>query len=106
MQDRGTVIFGKVESGTVRLGDAIKLMPSGLSCHVRTILNGKDESVRYAKPGENVQIRLNTENEDRVNKGDVICPRDQQIVPISELFEAELEILKLINYKPIMSKGY
>jgi peptide chain release factor subunit 3 len=27
-------------------------------------------------------------------------------MPISELFEAEIEILKLIDYKPILSKGY
>lgn len=32
MNDRGTVIFGKVESGTIRLGDGIRLMPSGISC--------------------------------------------------------------------------
>ena len=62
--------------------------------------------MRYAKPGENVKLRLNIESEDRVNKGDVICLRDTQVVPVSELFEAEVEILQLIDYKPIMSKGY
>ncbi len=60
----------------------------------------------YAKPGENVKLRLNIESEDRVNKGDVICLRDTQIVPVSELFEAEVDLLQLIDYKPIMSKGY
>jgi peptide chain release factor subunit 3 len=62
--------------------------------------------VLYAKPGENVKLRLNIESEDRVNKGDVICLRDTQIVPVSELFEAEVDLLQLIDYKPIMSKGY
>ena len=93
MLDRGTVVFGKVESGTIRLGDALRLMPSGIACQVQTIYNGKEECVRYAKPGENVKLRLNIENEERVNKGDVICPRENQIVPVSELFEAEVEIL-------------
>lgn len=106
MQDRGSVVFGKVESGTIRLGDGLRLMPSGISCQVQTIYNGKEECVRYAKPGENVKLRLNIENEERVNKGDVICLRDQPSVPVSELFEAEVEILQLIDYKPIMSKGY
>lgn len=32
MQDRGAVVFGKVESGTIRLGDGLRLMPSGISC--------------------------------------------------------------------------
>ena len=76
MQDRGTVVFGKIESGTVKLGDGIRLMPSGIACQVQTIYNGKEECVRYAKPGENVKLRLNIDNEERVNKGDVICMRD------------------------------
>ena len=106
MQDRGAVVFGKVESGTIKLGDHIKLMPSGISCQVHTIYNGKEKVVRYAKPGENVKLRLNIESEDRVNKGDVICQREQSIVPVSEIFEAEVDLLELISYKPILSKGY
>lgn len=92
MQDRGAVIFGKVESGTIRLGDQLKLMPSGISCQVHTVYNSKDQCVRYAKPGENVKLRLNIDNEERVNKGDVVCHRDQTLVPVSELFEAEVDI--------------
>ena len=106
MQDRGAVIFGKVESGTIKLGDQLRLMPSGISCQVHTIYNSKEQCVSYAKPGENVQLRLNIENEKRVSKGDVICHRDQAIVPVSELFEAEVDIMELISYKPILSKGY
>lgn len=62
--------------------------------------------MRYAKPGENVKLRLNIESEDRVNKGDVICHRDQSIVPVAEIFEAEVQLYDLISYKPIISKGY
>jgi len=36
----------------------------------------------------------------------VICLRDAPPVPVTELFEAELDILELLAYKPIMSKGY
>ena len=32
MQDRGVVVFGKIESGIIKLGDLLKLMPSGISC--------------------------------------------------------------------------
>lgn len=106
MQDRGVVIFGKVESGVIRLGDLIKLMPTGIACQVQTIYDSKEQCVRYAKPGENVKLRLNIESEDNVSKGDVICLRDQAPVPVSELFEAEVDLLQLIDYKPILSKGY
>jgi len=70
------------------------------------VYNSKDESVRYAKPGENVKLRLNLDAEDKINKGEVICLRDMPLVPVSELFEAEIDLLELIKYKPILSKGY
>ena len=27
-------------------------------------------------------------------------------MPVSEIFEAEIEVLELLSYKPILSKGY
>lgn len=27
-------------------------------------------------------------------------------MPVSDLFEAEIEVLELLHYKPILSKGY
>jgi peptide chain release factor subunit 3 len=73
---------------------------------VQTLYNSKGEPVKYAMPGENIQIRLlNVTDENQVNKGDVICLREQQ-VPVSDLFEAEIEVLELLSYKPILSKGY
>lgn len=102
----GVFIHGKVESGTIRLGDQIKFMPSGISCQVQRICSGKDKTVPYAKPGENVQLVVNIDSDERINKGDVICLRDQSIVPISQIFEAEVDLYELISYKPIISKGY
>lgn len=78
MRDRGTVIFGKVESGTVKVGDQLTVMPSNLLAQVTTVYNSKGECVRYAKPGENVQLRLaNINDENLVNKGDVICKMNE-----------------------------
>ncbi len=82
------------------------MMPSGMVFQVQTIFNSKNQVVRYAKPGENVQLKVNIDNEERINKGDVICQRDQSLVPVSEIFEAELDLFELISYKPILSKGY
>ena len=99
-------MFGKIESGTVNLGDRLSLMPSNLPCQVQSLYNSKGEPVRYAKPGENIQIRLlQINDENQVNKGDVLCLRDQ-LMPVSDLFEAEIEVLELLSYKPILSKGY
>ena len=40
-----------------------------------------------------------------INKGDVIVNRESPL-PVTMLFEVEMELLELIEYKPIMSKGY
>jgi peptide chain release factor subunit 3 len=62
--------------------------------------------VRYAKPGENIQLRLlNINDENLINKGDVLCRMNEQL-PVTDLIEAEVEVLELLPYKPILSKGY
>lgn len=77
MRDRGIVMFGKVESGTVSLGDKLTVMPSNISCQVQTVYNSKGEPVKYAKPGENIQLRLlGLNDENQINKGDVLIMRD------------------------------
>lgn len=40
-----------------------------------------------------------------INKGDVLCKMDEQM-PVTDLFEAEVDVLELLHYKPILSKGY
>jgi translation elongation factor EF-1alpha len=55
-----------------------------------------------------VQIKLlhiREEDDDVVQKGHVVCFRDQ-VMPSSMIFEAEIEILELPEFKPILSRGY
>lgn len=106
MRDRGPIVFGKVESGTLRQGDKLALMPSNMPVQVVNIYNGKDEAVAYALPGENIKVKLfGVEDDDAINRGDVLCPREP-LMPASELLECELQVLELLDYKPILSKGY
>jgi translation elongation factor EF-1alpha len=53
-----------------------------------------------------VGVRLNIENGDEVKSGDIICHRDHSLVPISDYFQADVELFELLQYKPIFSKGY
>lgn len=90
MKDRGIVVFGKVESGTIKMGDKLTLAPNNIPCQVANVYNGKEEAVRYAKPGENVKLRLlHIADENMINKGDVLCNRDA-MAPVTDLFEAEV----------------
>lgn len=100
------IAHGKIESGMIRVGDKIMIAPSGYPAQVGAILDHKNENVAFARPGENVQIKLiHIDNEEMINKGDVITSRDQQM-PVTMLFEAEIELFELLDYKPIVSKGY
>ena len=88
------------------MGDKITLAPGDVPCQIGNVYNSKEEAVRYAKPGENVKLRLlGINDENMVNKGDVLCNRDN-MMPVTDLFEAEVQILELLDYKPILSKGY
>jgi len=107
-KERGIVIHGKVMQGTVRIGDKLALSPHHTASQVGFILDHKNQNVRFARPGENVQIKLlhiKEEEDELVQKGHVLCFRDQ-IMPASEIFEAEIELLELLDFKPIFSKGY
>jgi len=106
IRDRGIFVFGKVESGTVRMTDKLTLMPNNIEVTVINVYNSKDEAVRFAKPGENVKLRLKgIEDENTINKGDVLCIKDLHC-PISNLFEVEITILQLLEHKPIITQGY
>lgn len=107
MTDQGTrTIFGKVEQGTVSLGDKCVIAPVDNPCQIGIIYDSKGRQVRYARPGENVQLKLlHIENDNAVNKGDVVCPQDV-VVPTAEILEAEIELLELLNYKPVFTRGY
>lgn len=58
------IIHGKVESGTVKLGDKLSLSPNNLPCQVLQITDSKNQLVEYARPGENVQVKLNHLSDD------------------------------------------
>jgi peptide chain release factor subunit 3 len=82
------------------------ISPSGYPAQIGLILDHKNESVRYARPGENVQVTLIHINEESMlNKGDVIVSRDAPI-PVTMLFEAEIDVLELLDHKMVISRGY
>jgi peptide chain release factor subunit 3 len=105
MKDKDLIVHGKVENGTIRLGDKLAMMPSAAPAQVLGLLDGKGQAVKYAYPGENVQIKINVADEDQVVRGNVLCHRDR-MMPVTEIFEAEVDVLDLLDYKPILSKGY
>jgi peptide chain release factor subunit 3 len=70
--DRGTIAMGKVESGVVRPGMKIILMPTRAEFKVDAVWANEDP-VSAARPGENILVKLAGANTDDVRKGYVMC---------------------------------
>jgi peptide chain release factor subunit 3 len=105
LKDKELVVYGKVENGTIKHGDKLCIAPHGGLAQVLELRDGKGEPVMYATPGENVQIKINVADDDQIQRGFVLNHRDL-MMPVTDVFEAEMDILDLLEYKPIISKGY
>jgi len=104
-KDMGTtVILGKLESGTLSLGEKLVLMPSNKTVDVIQI-EIDDVEVDMAKPGENLNVFVKGIEEDDVQHGYVLGPIANP--PSTCLgFDAQLVILELLDHKPILTAGY
>mmetsp|Transcript_6861 Transcript_6861/g.16533 ORF Transcript_6861/g.16533 Transcript_6861/m.16533 type:complete len:583 (+) Transcript_6861:247-1995(+) len=70
--DRGTIAMGKVESGVVRPGMKVTLMPTRAEFKVDAVWANEDP-VSAARPGENILVKLAGAGTEDVRKGFVMC---------------------------------
>ncbi|CAK9206316.1 unnamed protein product [Sphagnum troendelagicum] len=103
-RDMGTVVMGKIESGSVRRGDTLMIMPNKATVKVVSVYRDNDE-VNYARPGENLRIRLSGIEEEDISPGFVISSVRSPIPAVLE-FDAQLQILELLDHKAIFTAGY
>lgn len=101
--DRGVITMGKVEQGTVREGQDVIIMPQNVKAKVDKVLI-EDDEIPYAKPGENVKIRLRGCGEDDILRGFVICDRENPVFA-STTFECQL-LLTELDHRNLFTAGY
>ncbi|KAK9748947.1 hypothetical protein RND81_02G092300 [Saponaria officinalis] len=102
-KDMGTVIMGKIESGTIREGDAVILMPNKANVKVVAIYIDENK-VKYAEPGENLRVRLSGVEEEDILPGFVLSSIARPIAAVNE-FDAQLHIHELVE-NAIFTAGY
>ncbi len=102
--DRGIIVMGKVEGGTVKEGMELAIFPQNVKAKVDTLYIN-DIQVPYAKPGENVKLKLKGCTEDDVQRGFVLCDRVQPPVPVVTMFEAQIMLLEL-DHRALFTAGY
>jgi peptide chain release factor subunit 3 len=101
--ERGVNVMGKVESGTITVGDEICIAPTKKKAKVESISIG-DVKVRSAKPGESVLLKFNVNSED-VQKGYVICHQQSMCVGRKSV-KVQLALTDMLETRPIFSIGY
>ena len=101
-KDMCTVIVGKIESGRLRKGDALLLMPNRTTVDVAAIYNEMEEEVPTAICGDNVRIRLRGVDDEDISPGFVLTSPSNPVHAVRQ-FEAQLAIL---DHKNIICAGY
>ncbi|OCH90955.1 hypothetical protein OBBRIDRAFT_776008 [Obba rivulosa] len=101
-KDMGTIVVGKLESGHIRKGDSLILMPNKTHVEVAAIYNEMDAEVDVAMCGDNVRIRLRGVDDEDITPGFVLTSPNQPIHAVRK-FEAQLAIL---DHKNIICAGY
>jgi bifunctional enzyme CysN/CysC len=77
---------GRLASGRVRPGDAVRVLPSGVRTRVRSVIRGFEEAAE-ARAGDAVTLTL--ENEVDASRGDVLVA-DSAPPEVADQFEAQL----------------
>jgi len=67
----GTVVVGRVETGVIKPGDKVIVMPAGKAGDVRS-LETHHMKLEEAKPGDNIGVNLRGIEKDDVRRGDVL----------------------------------
>ncbi len=101
----GVVPVGKVETGVLKPGDKITIVPGregkGVSCEVKSI-EMHHEQLKEAVPGDNVGINVRGLEKKDVDRGDVIGLSTNPPTLVEE-FKAQIVVL---DHPSVITKGY
>ncbi len=74
IQGRGTVVTGRVERGTAKLGDEVEIV--GIKPTIKSVITGLEsfrKTLDYAEAGDNIGVLLRGVNRDQVQRGQVLA---------------------------------
>ena len=101
----GTVPVGKVETGIMKVGQKVIVLPGrtgkGVEGEVKTI-EMHHETMPEAVAGDNVGINIRGVGKKDIARGDVVCDAAKP-APIVKEFTAQIAV---INHPTVIAKGY
>ncbi|KAJ9112556.1 hypothetical protein QFC19_000573 [Naganishia cerealis] len=100
--EMGAMVVGKAETGRVKKGDSLLLMPNKAPVEVAGVYDEQGEELPVAYCGDNVRIRLKGVTDEEVSPGFVLTSAVKPI-RVATQFEAQLAI---VDTKNIVAAGY
>ena len=101
----GTVVTGRVETGVLKPGDKVIVMPAGIVGDVKSI-QMHYQDLPQAEPGDNVGVALRGVDKNQVKRGDVIGKTDNPPT-VAEEFTARVVVVWhpsaiAVGYTPVL----
>ncbi|CAO2623731.1 Eukaryotic peptide chain release factor GTP-binding subunit ERF3B [Lemmus lemmus] len=100
-KDMGTVVLGKLESGSIFKGQQLVMMPNKQTVEVLGIVSD-DAETDFVAPGENLKIRLKGIEEEEILPGFILC-EPSNLCHSGRTFDVQIVI---IEHKSIICPGY
>lgn len=100
-KDMGTVVLGKLESGSICKGSQLVMMPNKHTVEVLGLLSDEVET-ELVVPGENLKLRLKGIEEEEILPGFILCDPNN-LCHSGRTFDAQIVI---IEHKSIICPGY
>ncbi|MFP3288993.1 MAG: translation elongation factor EF-1 subunit alpha [Candidatus Micrarchaeota archaeon] len=97
----GTVPVGRVETGVMKPGDQIIIMPSGIKTEVKSI-EMHHQQLQKAEPGDNIGFNIKGVDKKDVKRGDVVGPVNNPPT-VAQEFTAQIVV---INHPTAIAPGY
>ncbi|MDE1860150.1 MAG: translation elongation factor EF-1 subunit alpha [Candidatus Micrarchaeota archaeon] len=97
----GTVPVGRVETGSVKPGDQVIIMPGGAKTEVRSI-EMHHQQLQKAEPGDNIGFNIKGVDKKDIKRGDVIGPTTNPPT-VAQEFTAQIVV---INHPTAIAPGY
>ncbi len=101
----GTVAVGRVESGVLKSGDKVSIMPPALTAEVKSI-ETHYVRIEKAEPGDNIGFNLKGVERKDIKRGDVVGPIDSPPV-VADEFTARVMVVWhptaiAVGYTPVI----
>jgi elongation factor 1-alpha len=97
----GTVPVGRVETGVMKPGDQIIIMPSGVKTDVKSI-EMHHQQLQKAEPGDNIGFNIKGVDKKDIRRGDVVGPSSNP-PSVADEFTAQIVV---INHPTAIAPGY